>query len=148
MGRRKIDTNTVIKDQYRRDVTFSKRKRGAIKKLIELSSLCKIDILCVMFDKDKQKLIQYRSNPNFKVSLCNAMLNKDIRNHFAFQSYTNQDLHKFMVHQPGKNDENDGEKKTGYIAQNCKEETSSYHSSKASQKSNQDGYSEFEFDDD
>jgi len=42
-----------IKDPTKRKVTLSKRKRGALKKIIELSVLCNLDIFLVIFDKDK-----------------------------------------------------------------------------------------------
>jgi len=43
-------------------VTFCKRKRGILKKLIEMSKLCGQDIFMVMFDKEKQKVLQFRSD--------------------------------------------------------------------------------------
>ena len=42
-----------IKESTQRNVTFCKRKRGLLKKVIELSVLCDIDIQMVMFDKEK-----------------------------------------------------------------------------------------------
>ena len=60
MGKKKVDVFKFIEDQDKRDVTFSKRKRGVIKKLIELSKMCGLDTFMVVFDKEKQKLV-YRS---------------------------------------------------------------------------------------
>ena len=40
MGKRKIDVLGHIKDDKMRALTYSKRKRGILKKLIELSKLC------------------------------------------------------------------------------------------------------------
>ena len=42
-----------IEDHNKRKVTISKRKRGVIKKIIELSVMCGLDIFMVMFDRDK-----------------------------------------------------------------------------------------------
>jgi len=40
MGKRKINVTTPIENDTRRDVTYSKRKRGILKKAIELSKMC------------------------------------------------------------------------------------------------------------
>jgi len=53
MGKRKIDVSGLIKSDARRAVTYSKRKRGLIKKAIELSNLCGQDIYIAIFDKAK-----------------------------------------------------------------------------------------------
>ena len=40
MGKKKIDNIKYMEDKNQRNITFSKRKRGLLKKIIELSSLC------------------------------------------------------------------------------------------------------------
>jgi hypothetical protein len=42
-----------IEDSVKRKVTVSKRRRGVIKKTIELSVLCGLDIFMVIFDREK-----------------------------------------------------------------------------------------------
>ena len=42
-----------IKEKRKRDVIYCKRKRGLLKKLIEISRLCDLDIFLVVFDKSK-----------------------------------------------------------------------------------------------
>ena len=53
MGKKKVDVNKYLEDQSKRDVTYAKRKRGIIKKMIELSTMCGQDIFLVIFDKEK-----------------------------------------------------------------------------------------------
>ena len=40
MGKRKLDYQAGISDQANRNITYSKRKRGLLKKAIELSKMC------------------------------------------------------------------------------------------------------------
>ena len=51
MGKKKVDTHILIHNGYCRKVTYSKRKRGLIKKAIELSRLCGQYICMTIFDK-------------------------------------------------------------------------------------------------
>ena len=65
MGKKKIDNIKFIQNKNHRNVTYSKRKKGLIKKAIELSSLCGQDIFLVIFDKEKQKIVEFKSNSDF-----------------------------------------------------------------------------------
>ena len=67
MGRRKI-TITKISDERNRQVTFTKRKFGLIKKAYELSVLCDCEISLIIFNS-KNKLFQYASSDMDKVLL-------------------------------------------------------------------------------
>ena len=51
MGKKKIDPCGRIENEARRTVTYSKRKKGLIKKAMELSRLCSLDINIVIYDK-------------------------------------------------------------------------------------------------
>ena len=51
MGRKKADVSRYIQDDLKRAVTYAKRKRGLIKKCIELSKMCDVDISLSIFDK-------------------------------------------------------------------------------------------------
>ena len=65
MGKRKIDKSKKIEDKNQRGVAFCKRKRGFLKKAIELSRLCDQKIFLIMYDPDKDRVIQYSSDPSF-----------------------------------------------------------------------------------
>ena len=65
MGKRKIDKSKKIEDKNQRSVAFCKRKRGFLKKAIELSRLCDQQIFLVMHDKDKDKVVYYQSDKTF-----------------------------------------------------------------------------------
>jgi len=42
----------LITDPYKKKVTITKRKRGVMRKIIELSALCGLDIFMVIFDRE------------------------------------------------------------------------------------------------
>ena len=59
MGKTKITKISKIQDKSKLNVTFQKRKRGLLKKAIELSSLCEQEILMFIYDKQKNRLVHY-----------------------------------------------------------------------------------------
>ena len=67
MGRKKI-TITRISDERNRQVTFTKRKFGLMKKAYELSVLCDCEISLIIFNS-QNKLFQYASTDMDKVLL-------------------------------------------------------------------------------
>lgn len=65
MGKKKLESISLITDKNSRNVTYCKRKRGLVKKAIELSKLCNQYVYMVIFDKDKQRMIEYNSHNDF-----------------------------------------------------------------------------------
>ena len=65
-----------ISDDRRRKVTISKRKRGLLKKVIEMSMLGGLDIFMVIFDKDKQKIFELNSDTDFDIQIVSHLLDK------------------------------------------------------------------------
>ena len=55
----------VIKDKVKRKIACSKRKKGIIKKAMELSILCNQKVFLVVYDQDKNKSVQYKSHSSF-----------------------------------------------------------------------------------
>ena len=64
MGK-KMDHIGYIPDKIKRYMTFCKRKKGFIKKAIELSLLCGQHMAVYIYDPDKKKLITYNSTSDF-----------------------------------------------------------------------------------
>ena len=68
MGRKKIQIER-IPDERNRQVTFTKRKFGLMKKAYELSILCDCEIAVVIFNS-QNKLFQYASTDMDRVNIC------------------------------------------------------------------------------
>ena len=51
--------------------TLYKRKRGLLKKCIEISNKCKLDVYLVIYDKVSKKLVEYSSSENFDLDTVN-----------------------------------------------------------------------------
>jgi len=89
MGRKKISIQR-ISDERNRQVTFTKRKFGLMKKAYELSVLCDCEISVIIFNSHN-KLFQYASTDMDKVLLKyteydqphESQTNKDIMEHIA-----------------------------------------------------------------
>lgn len=67
MGRKKIEIKR-IDDERNRQVTFTKRKLGLMKKAYELSVLCDCEIALIIFNSAK-RLFQYASSDINRVLL-------------------------------------------------------------------------------
>uniref|UniRef100_A0AAQ5YVG1 MADS-box domain-containing protein n=1 Tax=Amphiprion ocellaris TaxID=80972 RepID=A0AAQ5YVG1_AMPOC len=67
MGRKKIQISRIL-DQRNRQVTFTKRKFGLMKKAYELSVLCDCEIALIIFNSTN-RLFQYASTDVDKVLL-------------------------------------------------------------------------------
>jgi hypothetical protein len=76
MGKKKIDNIKFMEDKNQRNITFSKRKRGLLKKVIELSRLCGQDILMFIYDKTKSKIIEFRSDCTFDIDFAKNLIER------------------------------------------------------------------------
>ena len=57
----KSQAKALVQDRERRTNLKSKRKRNMIKKAIELSHMCNMDILILIRDREMDKMFQYSS---------------------------------------------------------------------------------------
>ncbi|VDO77797.1 unnamed protein product [Schistosoma curassoni] len=84
MGRKKILIKKIA-DERNRQVTFTKRKLGLMKKAYELSILCDCEIALIVFTSS-QKLFQYASSDMDKILLRYTEFNE------PHESKTNRDI--------------------------------------------------------
>jgi hypothetical protein len=73
---RQANIPSLITNFSRRKVTSTKRRRGLFKKGMELSLLCGLEIFMVVFDPEKQKIFELKSQEDFDVTLVHHMLDK------------------------------------------------------------------------
>ena len=67
MGKKKIDKLKLIESKTQRNVAFCKRKRGFLKKAIELSCLCDQKILIIIYDQERGRVVQFSSEDDFQI---------------------------------------------------------------------------------
>lgn len=67
MGKKKIDKLKLIDSKTQRNVAFCKRKRGFLKKAIELSCLCGQKILIIIYDEERGRVVQFSSEDMFQI---------------------------------------------------------------------------------
>lgn len=52
-----------IKTSNQNDIAYFKRKRGILKKAMELSLICEQDIYMVIFDRKLGRFVEFQSTP-------------------------------------------------------------------------------------
>lgn len=82
MGRNKIKIER-IKNERIRQVTFYKRKRGLLKKAMELSLLCEVKVLMCIVDKNDKTTI-YSSELNLKNFVSSYILKQSLAKDVLF----------------------------------------------------------------
>lgn len=93
MGKKRGSTLSYIKDKVQRNVAFCKRKRGFLKKAIELSQLCGQKIFIVVYDEQRKRLVQFSSNDDFEIKSAYNALNLIRQKEFChnYEKFTNKD---------------------------------------------------------
>ena len=87
MGKRKLEKIKRIESSMHRKVTQCKRKKGLLKKSIELSVLCDLKMFLFIYDTSQNRVVHYASNPDDDFF---ALFNE--KRHREF--FTNQDYIK------------------------------------------------------
>ena len=84
MGKRKLESMDKIKNENTRKITYSKRKKGLLKKAIELSKLCDQTCFLYVYDREMKKVVHYASDRESDfMELFNSKLHREF--------YTNDD---------------------------------------------------------
>ena len=76
MGKKRIEKITRLNNDGQRKVTLCKRKKGIIKKMIELSVLCDLKIFMLLQDDANQRTTHFSSHKDFNFVECFNDLNQ------------------------------------------------------------------------
>lgn len=97
----------AITNTLRRRNTFCKRKKILIKKAMELSQLCSLDVYLCILDKEKRKpkMVQYVSSKPFLAELTRTFKDDNgALQQLVHKTFTNNDYNKLFS-----NEDDDGE---------------------------------------
>ena len=98
MAKHKFDKSKKIQDKTQRNIALCKRRRGFLKKAIELSRLCDQRIFLIIHDPEKDKAIQFTSDRQFNVQEAYSTARRIHRaNRSNFDVFDNSDYHKFQL---------------------------------------------------
>lgn len=86
MGRRKITINK-IRDSRNQRLTYYKRRNGLLKKAIELSILCDVEVLLIIADKKSKKHTVFNSG-----FLAGDLIQKLGKQYGTCETYTKDDV--------------------------------------------------------
>ena len=76
MGKKKVDNLQYLSDRSLRNIAYHIRKRGLLKKAIELSSMCGLEMYLLIYDKEKDKIIEYQSDDQFDLNKVSEIIIK------------------------------------------------------------------------
>lgn len=91
MGRKKVSVFKQIEDETFKRITYSKRKKGIIKKAFELSVLCGQEVMLTVYNKINNKLVLYQSSPEFSPTYINELLSLE-NTKTLYEEHTNADF--------------------------------------------------------
>lgn len=78
-------------DKKLKNVTYCKRKRGLVKKAMELSTLCQQEICVVIYDRNKNKIVHFSSD-GFSLNEANALVKEHVKTkNKKFENWTCKD---------------------------------------------------------
>lgn len=78
-----------IEDDNNRNVTYCKRKKGLIKKAMELSLLCNQKIYLSIFDQERQKLVVLQTSDHYDALMAHRAEHSDLTKCSNFEKYNN-----------------------------------------------------------
>ena len=81
-----------IEDYESQRVSLVKRRKGIVKKCIELNIMCQQDVYLVIFDRQKQKLLEYRSDHDMDLQLVGHLLDNQFKSQIKRKACDNSCL--------------------------------------------------------
>ena len=82
---------SLIEDLVKRNVTYCKRKKGLIKKAIEISKLCGKKVAIYILDEGIGKFISYNSERSFNIAYIQKCASGPLIRNELYEKYNNND---------------------------------------------------------
>ena len=99
MGRRTVDKTKLIGNKNQRNVAFCKRRRGILKKAIEISRMCQQQVFLFIYDPQKDKAVQFANDASFTLKNVYQIMNRLKKSDEPenLEAYTNEDYQKLEL---------------------------------------------------
>ena len=99
MGKRKLATYDKIVEKQSRNTTFCKRRKGLIKKSMELSLLCGVQVCVAIYSEEKNRLVIYKSHGDKSINMFHDLMdNQSKMDKIHFEHFTNSNTQDFEVY--------------------------------------------------
>ena len=95
MGKRLIDATKRIDDHGKRNIAYCKRRKGIVKKAIELSKMCTKKIFMAIHDEKTGRIMVYQSDASFTAKAVDNIMTKAKPK--SVELVTNDDYDKLKV---------------------------------------------------
>ena len=76
-----------------------------LKKAIELSTLCDQHIYLIIFDKERQKLVEYQSEKDFGSEVVSKLIAHDVKQTLGVEQYVNDNYSALVKERVARDDE-------------------------------------------
>jgi len=81
-----------IKDKQKRQVAYCRLKKELIKRAMEFSQMCANQVLVVVYDEERERMVYYSSETDFTLMAAHLAKKKakDPKNIHKFERFTNE----------------------------------------------------------
>ena len=100
MAKKKIAEYCEIQNKWTRTIVYNKRRKGIIKKAMELSVLCGQKVMLAIHNQENNKLVIYQSEPDFTPTQVNNLLSSEKTLNNLYEEHTNLDMRKSGTQKP------------------------------------------------
>lgn len=94
MAKKKVPEYTQIQNKWTKTIVYNKRRKGIIKKAMEISVLCGQKVMLAIYNEENQKFVIYQSEPDFTPTEVNRLLASESTLTNLYEEHTNIDMRR------------------------------------------------------